>query len=181
MDLSLTSSGLCKITKDGIIIESIKTNPNKFSCDLERYNHIVEKVIAFIPEDVDLIVVEDFFVPQNKMQINAAMKLIGLGHLVRMQMFLKGLPFFVPSPSQLKKFVSGKGTCPKDMICKEVWKKWNIDTTDDDQADATVGAHLARVLANELRKVDQELPAYQKEVVKKVLEERPFYNKEKFN
>jgi crossover junction endodeoxyribonuclease RuvC len=109
------------------------------------------------------------------------MKLIGLGHLVRMQMYQRKVPFIVPAPTQLKKFVSGKGTCPKDMICKEVFKKWNIDTKNDDEADAVVGAHLSEVLSMKLRGGDMSaLPLYQLDVIKNVLADRPFYNKESF-
>jgi len=182
LDLSLTSSGMC-LKSDGkvVVIESVKTVPNYFTCDLERYAHIVDKVLAFIPEDVALVVVEDFFTPTNSAQIGSAMKLIGLGHLVRMRMYQKKIPFVVPAPTQLKKFVSGKGTCPKDMICKEVWKKWAVDTSDDDQADAVVGANLAETLACKMRGGDvTELPKYQLEVVSAVLQDRPFYNRESF-
>jgi Holliday junction resolvasome RuvABC endonuclease subunit len=172
---------LCWKQADKVETASIKTEPKKFACDLLRYRHIVDCVTSFIPEKVELIVIEDFFTPTNKAQIGSAMKLIGVGHLVRMGMFEAGLPFIIPAPSQLKKFVSGNGNCPKDMICKEVYKRWNIDTKDDDQADAVVGAHLAEALARKLRGEDiSGYAKFQTDVMSVVLEDRPFYNKENF-
>ena len=194
--MSLTSSGVCvKVDGKVEVLTSIKTKstdlhwsktkvprPPKFSCDLERYIHITREVMKLMPENVDLVVVEDFYIPQSKMQIGSAMKLVGLGHLIRCEMWEKGIPFVVVSPSQLKKFVSGKGTCPKDQVCKHVYKNWGIDPTNDDEGDATVGAYTAEAIGNYLRdktSVDS-LHKYQKDVIIKMTEERPFYNRDKF-
>jgi crossover junction endodeoxyribonuclease RuvC len=182
MDPSLTSSGLC-LRSDGkvLAVRSIKTEPKNFPCDLARYRHIADEVMGFIPDNVSLVVVEDFFTPSNSAQIGSAMKLIGLGHLVRMRMYDQRIPFVVPAPSQLKKFVSGNGNCPKDMICKEVYKRWGIDTKNDDEADAVVGAHLAVALVEQLRGEDMSSYAkFQMDVVTNVLADRPFYNREYF-
>ena len=181
IDLSLTSTGLCWKKGSEFGVASVKTVPKNFACDLLRYRHIVDCVMAFIPEDVSLIVIEDFFTPANKAQIGSAMKLIGVDHLVRMAMFEAGLPFLIPAPSQLKKFVSGNGNCPKDMICKEVYKRWNVDTKDDDQADAVVGAHLAEAMTIKLRGGDiSSYAKFQTDVMKVIAADRPFYNKECF-
>ena len=182
LDLSLTSSGLAKIDGDKLIeFRSIKTAPKDFACDLDRYRHIMNEVIKFIPADVSLIVVEDFFTPSNSAQIGSAMKLIGLGHIVRLKMHDLGLPFVVPAPTQLKKFVSGKGTCPKDMICKEVFKKWGIDTKNDDEADAVVGSHLAVALMRSMRGEDMSMYLKpQMEAITNILADRPFYNRGNF-
>lgn len=40
------------------------------------------------------------------------------------------------SPGQIKKFSSGNGACKKDLVIKEVFRKWKFDTDDDNVADA---------------------------------------------
>jgi crossover junction endodeoxyribonuclease RuvC len=44
--------------------------------------------------------------------------------------------FFVIPPTSVKKFVTGKGNCDKNLVLKEIFKKWNFDTNNDNEADA---------------------------------------------
>lgn len=180
LDMSLTGSGVS--TKEGtnVFVTTIKTAPKDFKNDLERYRYIVEKAFGYIKETPDktFICIEDVFVPQNKMQINAAMKLIGLAYLIRSRLYEAGYKFYIPAPSQVKKFVSGKGTCPKDQVTKEVYKRWGVDTKDDNQADACCMAYFAEALHAYLQdeKSVLNLPKAQAEVIKAVALERPAYN-----
>ena len=53
------------------------------------------------------------------------------------------------TPSQLKKFVTGKGNSEKSMVIKEVYKRFGIDTNDDNTADAVVLGHIGLALTGE--------------------------------
>lgn len=44
--------------------------------------------------------------------------------------------FYEFFPNQIKKFISGKGNCGKDIVVKEVYKKFGFDTDVNDLADA---------------------------------------------
>ena len=50
------------------------------------------------------------------------------------------------TPSQLKKFVTGKGNVEKSVVMKEVYKRFGIDTDDDNTADAVVLGHIGMSL-----------------------------------
>jgi len=39
-------------------------------------------------------------------------------------------------PTTMKKFVTGKGNCNKSLVLKEVFRKFNFNTDDDNEADA---------------------------------------------
>jgi len=175
LDLSMTGTGYC--IKRGMVLTvgTIKTKPKDFANDLDRLKHIREQVMAQIPADVDMICVEDFFTPANRAQTGAAIKLAMLGTLIRVAMYDAGYPFYIPVPSQIKKFVTGKGTAQKSIVIREVYKRWGIDAKDDNQADACGMAHLAEALI-EVPEVAQERPKYQVEVVGKILADRPRYN-----
>jgi hypothetical protein len=71
-----------------------------------------------------------------------------------------GYPIIV-APQQLKKFTTGKGNAPKDIMTKEVLKRWGYDTNDTNLADAYALARVAYAQAAE-----PAMPGFQLEVIK---------------
>jgi len=174
IDLSMASTGYCVKRGSVMSVGTIKTKKQDFANDLDRLKYIRDAVLAQVPADVDMICIEDFFTPSNRGQTGAAIMLAMLGTLVRVELYDRGYPFFVPVPMQIKKFVTGKGNVQKNIVVREVYKRWGIDAKDDNQADACGMAHLAEALVEDAGVNDR--PKYQVEVVKKVLESRPRYN-----
>jgi crossover junction endodeoxyribonuclease RuvC len=89
-----------------------------------------------------------------------------------MALYEAGMPFYVVSPGQIKKFATGKGVGQKSIVVREVYKRWGIDTKDDNQADACVLAYIAESILH----LSMDAPKYQIEVVQKITNERPCYN-----
>jgi crossover junction endodeoxyribonuclease RuvC len=179
LDLSLSSTGFCLKAGSRMQLETIRTVPKNFDNDLDRLKHICAELMQRIPQDVTMVCVEDFFTPGNKAQIGAAIKLAMLGTVVRMAMYDRGISFYTVAPSQLKKFCTGKGNCPKSIIIREVYKRYGVDCKDDNQADALVLANLAKVIAgisNVDVPADEGVPMFQVEVAQKIIDERPHYN-----
>jgi crossover junction endodeoxyribonuclease RuvC len=173
LDLSLTSTGFCRRQDIKTTIETVKTVPKNFKNDLDRLIHIRDTLMSKIPANVKMICVEDFFVPHSAMQMGSAISLAMLGTTIRMALHERKLPFVIISPSQLKKFVTGKGVGDKSMILKEVYKRWGIEAGDDNQADATVLCYLAQAL---VEGYTDETPKFQTEVIRTVRADRPRYN-----
>jgi Holliday junction resolvasome RuvABC endonuclease subunit len=76
-----------------------------------------------------------------------------LGGMVKLTLLdFRLYPLIVP-PTTLKKYVTGKGTgVPKSQMLLFVYKKWNVDITDDNAADSYALARLVsgyRTLAYE--------------------------------
>ena len=115
-----------------------------------------------------MVCVEEFFIGH----MGSAKGLTMLGTVVRMALYERGLPFFIIMPTQLKKYITGKGTGPKGIVIREVFKKWGVDAKDDNQADACVLSHIAEALLV----TSDTLLKYQIEVIEKVKEERSSYN-----
>jgi crossover junction endodeoxyribonuclease RuvC len=172
LDMSLSSTGFALKRGTQLDIETIKTTPRTCNTDLERLQHIVKEILRRIPEKVDMICIEDYYVPQSKAQFGSAINLCALGTLMRVALFNKGLPFYVPTASQLKKFATGKGNCQKNIVLREVYKRWGVDAKDDNQADACTLAYMAEAILLQ----DDTLPKFQVETIKKVVHERPNYN-----
>lgn len=66
-----------------------------------------------------------------------------LGGMVKLTLLDFGIyPLIVP-PTNLKKYVTGKGNgVPKSQMLLHVYKKWGVDITDDNAADAYALARL---------------------------------------
>lgn len=63
-------------------------------------------------------------------------QLAGLNYAIRLFLMDRDFDFYTVSPSKLKKFVTGVGNCKKNLMLKEVYKKWHVDYSDDNLCDA---------------------------------------------
>lgn len=66
--------------------------------------------------------------------------------MVRLALRTCGVDYLTVVPSQLKKFGTGSGLSKKEVIIKEVLKRFGVDTNDNNQADALVLVHLGAAL-----------------------------------
>ena len=77
----------------------------------------------------------------------------------------RGFPVLV-APQQLKKFASGNGNTKKEMLPKEIFKRWGVDFDDMNIAEAYVLARIAHAVDTERGWASPEnLTQFQKDVV----------------
>ena len=108
-----------------------------------------------------LVVIEGFaFHAQGK----AVLQLAGLQYLVRHQLFQNGTPFRLITPNQGKKFLTGKHNADKNVILKEVFKRYRIDVDDHNVADAINMNRIGQALIGLVRVENQA----QREVVEEL-------------
>jgi Holliday junction resolvasome RuvABC endonuclease subunit len=98
---------------------------------------------------------------------NQAHQMGELGGVIRLMLFEEGYEFFVIPPTRLKKFLTGKGVADKNIILKEVFKRWKFDVDDDNVADALVLMQLGLALVGKL----ENTTAFQEAVVQEVLKD----------
>jgi hypothetical protein len=72
-----------------------------------------------------------------------------LGGVVRMALFDGNIKFVEVTPTQVKKFVTGAGNSPKNIMLKEMLRRFDEDLTDDNIADATALAYIGRMLVGD--------------------------------
>lgn len=178
LDMSLCSTGIAIIQGTQIMTDTVCTKPKNFDSPFTRVDHIITSVMGtMLPSIPTMICIEDYFTPSNRSQVGAAMKLIELGFSIRRELFWSGMPFFLIAPSQLKKFVLGKGIGAKSLILKEVYKKWDVDCNNDNEADACGLAYLAKALWDwEHNRAGTDWKKYEKAVLKTIWKDRPRYN-----
>lgn len=155
-------------------VETVKSLPTKpathFKYKQERINHITETVMATLKPivhypDQCLIFMEDyaFGAVGRTFDIAETAGVLKYGLWENHHFVMTNL-YFV-AVSHLKMFCGEKGNAKKDVILKEVYKKWGFDTNDDNSADAYVLMKIGECWLNGSR-----YTAYQKDVLKKIRE-----------
>jgi len=173
LDLSLTNSGVCLVDAAGKILQigSVHTEPagDLISQRFSRYWTIVEEISKFFSNpkfQISLAAIEHYSYASRGKTI----QLVELGTLVRDSLLVK-FPVIEVAPVQLKKFLlgTGKGKSLKNVMCREVYKKYGVNIDDDNQVDAFVLTQVARLYfyVKNGRKVKAR--KYQREVVETIL------------
>jgi len=87
-----------------------------------------------------------------------------LGYAVKRTLYLLGMPYNVVPPTSVKKFATGKGTAKKNEMLLAVYKRWGIEFSNDNLADAYTLAEIAKAVDTQ----DTSLTKYQQEALSKL-------------
>ena len=169
LDISLNAPGWCRIdTENGA--RTFDTLDYSALKDLERIAAAV-KGMTELCRPADLVVMEGLsmglpmgkggrpFVPQGRQD------LVGLTYIIRLWLWKMEKPALLCSPMSLKKFATGDYRAKKDMMLREVFRRWGVEAADDNQADAAALAEVGRAY---LSPKDCDLTDFQKQALKKV-------------
>jgi crossover junction endodeoxyribonuclease RuvC len=169
IDLSLTGTGICAINDGKIFISKLiksKREGDTPTLEIERMDGIVDEAIRDVliydasgEVCVDLVLLEGIsYMSKNT---TALSQLSGLSYMVRSRLSLLDIPFVIVAPSTLKKFITGKGNSPKDIMMMEIYKGWGETITNNNIADAFGLAMVGQYLLDPKTKMEQ----HQKEVI----------------
>lgn len=159
VDVSLTGTGLC-IVKDGAIQNThcVTSKPSKFP--MSRYTDIGNAVREFLqPAPGDIAFIEGYAFGAKGHVFDIA-ECTGI---VKYQFFHHGggLRYVIVPPTLLKKYLTGKGVAPKDIMIKEVYKQYGFDTNNNNIADAValgmMGSYIMSTPFVTMPKYKQEL------------------------
>jgi Holliday junction resolvasome RuvABC endonuclease subunit len=159
VDASLTNTGVAVLFDGKLLTRSLI--PKKLK-GVERLNWFYEEFSAMLVGDWDfpsLVVIEGYAFGA-KMQREAMGE---LGGVLRLSLFHEKMPFVVVQPTSLKLFITGKGNGPKDNMSKEIYKRFGVDLTDNNQIDAAGLAIMGLAMCS-----DMALTEFQKRALGKV-------------
>ncbi len=97
--------------------------------NIGRADVIAEKVIHCIETHKPMSVFIEGYGYSNT---HTLVVLVEIGTLIRHALYKRGLQYHEIPPTSLKKFVCGKGNAKKDMVMKEVFKRWAFEGTDNE-------------------------------------------------
>lgn len=171
IDPSLSASGVFFLYDDPSQNTGyeICTQKKDFSSSIHRVDFIANRIIEDIRKRKPVaIMMEDYFT--GKMP-GTVIQLAELGTMIRTRILESGNKFAVTPPTRLKKFVSGNGNSGKELMLKNVFKKWGIDLTSNNIADACGIAYMCRAIYNKLNNIPQVLTKYEAECIKDYTDE----------
>jgi crossover junction endodeoxyribonuclease RuvC len=138
IDPSYSSTGLIILNEDAEIQKQETYKFNKKGTDTEwRLIQVKEKLIDPIinMHDGDIIKV-CMEGPSYSSRGSHVLQMGALNYFIRYWFRDSGVDYTVRTPNELKKFVTGKGNCKKDLILLKVYQKWGVEFSCDDLADA---------------------------------------------
>lgn len=159
IDPSLAETGIVVLNSKGEMVHQrlCKTKSskelNKFP--INEYSRM-QKIIAQIDDVLSqfspfIVALEG--ISLSSRNTNVLAQLCGLNYLIRnycygIIMSEKTQNFYIVPPTSLKKFVTGKGNCQKDLILLEIYKRYKISFDNNNLADAYGLSKIGEALIN---------------------------------
>lgn len=175
IDLSLTSTGLARVTDYGDVTTTLATSTGKTKDTLTqrfiRQTLLTDAVLDFVKEDglPDVVIIEGLFSSGQVggMQLDR----FGLWWRVVGSLLIWEVPVYVVTASQGKKFLAGSGKADKGSMVRaatKLWPSWEPSTphSSEDEADAIAMASVG--LALTAQNVPFTITDYRAEVLDKL-------------
>lgn len=156
IDASLTGTGI-------VLLNGTEHNSKQFkptTTDIERLLEIEKQIISYLDYAPDIICIEGYAFGRS----NRAHHMGELGGILRRRLYLSGHHWIEIPPKKLKKFVAGNGNASKEVVLLNVFKRWGIEFTNSDEADAFALAKMGAIILGQKEK----LTKIQQEVVKDI-------------
>ena len=161
VDISLTGTGLC-IAKDSKIVDTFCVTSKPSKTPMARYTGIGKAIREFLsPEPGDIVFMEGYAYGAKGHVFDIA-ECTGI---IKYQFYHlgEGLRYVIVPPTLLKKYLTGKGVAPKDIMIKEVYKQYGFDTNNNNIADAVALAMLGSYM---MATPFEAMPKYKQELMK---------------
>lgn len=166
IDPSLTSTGICwGTTNNEFSITTVGSKPRgKTVLDrVKRYEGLISGILAHIDKvRPSLILIEEYAYSKN---MGGQMYLGEFGGILRFHLIDYTPHVIEVTASGLKKFATGKGNSPKDVVMAHVAHRYGRIFTSNDEADAFVLYNMALCIAGRQEPATQP----QREAVEKVV------------
>ncbi|MHA2182179.1 MAG: crossover junction endodeoxyribonuclease RuvC [Promethearchaeota archaeon] len=151
IDPSYSSTGFIILDENGEIQRQEILKFNKKGTDTEWRliqvkKRLIDPVINMHDRDIIKVCMEG---PSYSSRGSHVLQMGALNFFIRYWFRAAGVDYTVRTPNELKKFVTGKGNCKKDLILLKVYKRWKVEFESDDLADAY---GLARYILEESNK-----------------------------
>lgn len=153
IDASFSGTGVVIINNDFKIIEQRLIGTKKREDDEYDIEHRMLYIIKALEslleykQDIKLILIEGISFGSTG---DGAAQLAALNYFIRIFLLNNNIPYSSVTPTNLKKFVTGTGQCKKNLMLKEVYKKWGEDFQDDNICDAYCLSRMSHFKFNKI-------------------------------
>lgn len=173
IDYAITRPGLCFTDKSemgGFACVSYNApKKDNYNHRILRYTDYADMLISEIPYSIfnskTIVILEDY-AAGAKGRTNEIAEATGiLKYKLLVETGIKPNQLWLCNISHLKMFLTGNGMAKKELILKEVYKKWGFDTNDNNEADAFVMWKILKALYHE---AEDRISVYQKDILKRI-------------
>lgn len=161
VDLSLTATGVVAYDFGGqLVFKGVLSPPTGKKTMLRGAARLawLEDRLANVLDDLfpTVVLVEGYARGARSRREEAG----EIGGIFRKLVWVRNIPYFVVSPHTLKKYVFGASSS-KELIIREVWRKWEYEAEDNNDADAAVLAQMGLewLRGNHTKKFQQVMAA----------------------
>jgi crossover junction endodeoxyribonuclease RuvC len=177
IDPSLTGTGII-VLRNGELGKALTTKNEPKLGTLKRVKKIGDEIFGIINnltndaetewEAPALIVIEGFSYGSKG---RGVFDIAYLGWRIREELERyrteDDIPWLEVSPSQVKQFATGKGNANKEVVLQQVYKRWGVELTDNNQSDAYVLAQIGWAYLGEA----DDLTDFQQKVIRALRKE----------
>lgn len=144
MDVSFTGTGLVERFGESVRDLLIRTAPKDYIHRMYRIRRVADTALAFVLEGgFPVTACIEGYSFESKFGREAAGE---LGGYIRMRLWEAGVDIIEVPPSVLKLFVTGKGKAEKNLMLRDVFRRWGYVAECDDLSDAYALTVLGRQL-----------------------------------
>lgn len=139
LDFAYANNGIVQLDENATIIRQEVITTNARNTDEERLIKLRDHIKEIVSPN-DIVYIEGL---SYSSQGQAKAQMGAVHYVIRIFLVENGINYKVIEPTVLKKFVTGKGQCKKDLILLNVFKKWGVEFDNSDLADAYGLARMA--------------------------------------
>lgn len=141
LDPSLNNTAFCTSLRKAVYYgKFIDTSELKLDNIIERVDYILKDLLYLLKKDPKAKESNFFIEMTFSMMTKTSMDLNSLGAIIRWNLLKMGIKYYDVQPQELKSFIVGKAQTvkgnKKQLMLKEIYKKYDMDFYDDNEADA---------------------------------------------
>ena len=141
IDPSFTGTGLIALSNGSVKKERLIASNSKDDVE-DRLVYIADRIVDFCVEFTKPVIYMEGIAFAKKSTY--AHQLGALHFYIRIRLKQIRQTYTVVPPTELKKFVTGKGNCKKDLMLMKTYKRWGVEFDDDNLCDAFCLAKYAQ-------------------------------------
>jgi crossover junction endodeoxyribonuclease RuvC len=138
-----TKTGFVALDEHGNVLKA-KELTGVGSHDPKRMVTLIDEIMDHLQQG-DVIGIES---PANHATGSYVGQMFGIAWGIRMALFRRGWIYKDITPSQVKKFATGKGNTKKDEMVLPIYRKWGFEHRSDNVRDAFVLAQIIKAISN---------------------------------
>lgn len=116
-----------------VLAQHISTVPDDYVSHFHRLDYIGQRCMEFVEVHRPKIIAIEGYSRGSKQRREEAGE---LGGHIRWLLVKARIPFMDIPPTILKKFVTGKGNSPKEIMMQQTLKRWGYEASNNDICDA---------------------------------------------